>query len=68
MGEGLGGTVAANMAAHHPSDFNHMVSFFVIGIVSVCFTLFVCLCHRAANTAAHHQNDFVIVVVSVVHT
>jgi len=25
VGEGLGGTVAANMAAHHPSDFNHMV-------------------------------------------
>ena len=41
MGEGLGGTVAANMAAHHPSDFNHMVTFFVIGVVFVCWFVFV---------------------------
>ena len=25
-GEGLGGTVAANLAAQHPGDYNHMVS------------------------------------------
>ena len=26
-GEGLGGTVAANLAAQHPRDYNHLVSF-----------------------------------------
>ena len=28
-GEGLGGTVAANLAAQHPRDFDHLVSFFL---------------------------------------
>ena len=29
-GEGLGGTVAANLAAQHPRDFDHLVSFFYV--------------------------------------
>ena len=28
-GEGLGGTVAANLAAQHPRDFDHLVRFFL---------------------------------------
>ena len=30
-GEGLGGTVAANLAGQHPRDFDHLVSFFLCG-------------------------------------